>query len=86
MDIKAIVFDFDGVLADSEMLHLRVYNEMLAPAGVTLSTEEYCERYLGFDDEGADVVLVGEFVDGEVELSLVCCPLFVEDGGEEVVD
>ena len=53
MDIKAIVFDFDGVLADSEMLHLRVYNELLAPAGVTLSTEEYCERYLGFDDEGA---------------------------------
>lgn len=53
MTVKAIVFDFDGVLADSEMLHLRVYNEMLGPAGVTLSTEEYCERYLGFDDEGA---------------------------------
>src|SRR5918994_607067 len=34
MDIKAIVFDFDGVLADSEMLHLRVYNELLAAAGV----------------------------------------------------
>ena len=53
MEITAIVFDFDGVLADSEMLHLRVYNELLAPAGVILSTEEYCERYLGFDDEGA---------------------------------
>jgi beta-phosphoglucomutase len=53
MTVKAIVFDFDGVLADSEMLHLRVYNELLAAAGVRLSTEEYCEKYLGFDDEGA---------------------------------
>ena len=50
--ISAIVFDFDGVLADSEMLHLRVYNELLAPSGVQLSKAEYCEKYLGFDDEG----------------------------------
>ncbi len=52
MPIQAIVFDFDGVLADSEMLHLRVYRELLAPAGVTISNEQYVERYLGFDDEG----------------------------------
>jgi len=50
--IQAIVFDFDGVLADSEMLHFRVYNELLASSGVQLSKEEYCEKYLGFDDEG----------------------------------
>jgi beta-phosphoglucomutase len=50
--IKAIVFDFDGVLADSEMLHFRVYNELLAPSGIQLTREEYCEQYLGFDDEG----------------------------------
>ncbi len=52
MSIKAIVFDFDGVLADSEMLHLRVYRELLGPSGVNISTEQYCERYLGSDDEG----------------------------------
>ena len=50
--ITAVVFDFDGVLADSEMLHLRTYRELLAPAGVTISTEDYCDKYLGFDDEG----------------------------------
>lgn len=50
--IKAITFDFDGVLADSEMLHLRVYQELLAASGVTISKEDYCEKYLGFDDEG----------------------------------
>jgi HAD superfamily hydrolase (TIGR01509 family) len=52
MPIKAIVFDFDGVLADSEMLHLRVYRELLGPSGVNISTEQYFERYLGSDDEG----------------------------------
>src|SRR5207253_8152707 len=52
MPIHAVVFDFDGVLADSEMLHFRVYNELLAPAGVRLTQQEYCEKYLGFDDEG----------------------------------
>jgi beta-phosphoglucomutase len=52
MPIKAIVFDFDGVLADSEPLHLRTYQELFATAGVSLTKEQYCARYLGFDDEG----------------------------------
>jgi beta-phosphoglucomutase len=52
MPVQAIVFDFDGVLADSEMLHLRVYRELLGPSGVNISNAQYCERYLGSDDEG----------------------------------
>jgi beta-phosphoglucomutase len=50
--LQAIVFDFDGVIADSERLHLRSYQEILAPEGITISTEEYLERYLGYDDAG----------------------------------
>lgn len=50
--IRAVIFDFDGVLADSERLHLRVYQELLAPNGINLTKELYCERYLGLDDEG----------------------------------
>jgi beta-phosphoglucomutase len=49
--ISAIVFDFDGVLADSEPLHLRAYQEVLASLGVTLTREEYYARYLGYNDE-----------------------------------
>lgn len=52
MSIDAIVFDFDGVLADSEPLHLRVYQEILEPQGIHLDKATYCEKYLGFDDEG----------------------------------
>jgi beta-phosphoglucomutase len=50
--IAAIVFDFDGVLVDSEPLHLRAYQEVLEPRGISLPREEYYARYLGFDDEG----------------------------------
>ncbi len=50
--ISAIVFDFDGVLVDSEPLHLRAYQETLEPLGVSLPREEYYARYLGYDDAG----------------------------------
>ena len=50
--VDAIVFDFDGILADSEPLHLRAYQEVLASFGAALPREEYYASYLGFDDEG----------------------------------
>jgi beta-phosphoglucomutase-like phosphatase (HAD superfamily) len=50
--LQAIVFDFDGVVADSEMLHLRAYQQVLAREGVVVSNQEYFDRYLGYDDAG----------------------------------
>lgn len=50
--ISAVVFDFDGVLADSEPLHLRSYQEVLTPLGITLTRDEYYSDYLGYDDVG----------------------------------
>ena len=52
MQVAAIVFDFDGVLADSEPLHLRVYQELLEPQGIHLDQATYEARYLGYDDIG----------------------------------
>lgn len=50
--LQAIVFDFDGVIADSERLHLRAYQDVLGPEGLELSERDYYERYLGYDDIG----------------------------------
>lgn len=47
---QGIVFDFDGVLVNSEPLHLRAAQEALALRGVELSNEDYYDRYVGFDD------------------------------------
>src|SRR5262249_13803041 len=53
MSLRAIVFDFDGVIANSEPLHFRAYRDVLAEDGVSLSERDYYARYLGFDDVGA---------------------------------
>ncbi len=51
--LRAIVFDFDGVIANSEPLHFQAYRDVLAGEGVTLSERDYYDRYLGYDDAGA---------------------------------
>ncbi|MCY4507541.1 MAG: HAD family phosphatase, partial [Acidobacteria bacterium] len=50
--LAGVIFDFDGVLADSEPLHLRAYQDVLAERGMTLGAADYYDRYLGFDDDG----------------------------------
>jgi len=51
--LRAIVFDFDGVIANSEPLHFRAYRDILANHGVELTEADYYSRYLGYDDYGA---------------------------------
>jgi len=48
--LRAIVFDFDGVIADSEPLHFRAFRDLLAGDGVELPHDDYYARYLGFND------------------------------------
>jgi beta-phosphoglucomutase len=50
--LRAIVFDFDGVIANSEPLHFQAYRDVLAEEGLTLTEPDYYARYLGFDDVG----------------------------------
>jgi len=50
--LQAIVFDFDGVIADSEPLHLRAFQQILAEERIELSAADYYSRYLGYDDVG----------------------------------
>ena len=45
--LRAIVFDFDGVIANSEPLHYRAFRDVLAESGVTLSEQDYYGRSLG---------------------------------------
>jgi beta-phosphoglucomutase len=50
--LQAIVLDFDGVIADSEPLHLRAFQRTLDAEGLALGADEYYARYLGYDDVG----------------------------------
>lgn len=48
--LKAVIFDFDGVITDSEILHLRAFNEVLSQYGVKMTTKNYYQTYLGLTD------------------------------------
>jgi beta-phosphoglucomutase-like phosphatase (HAD superfamily) len=50
--LRAVFFDFDGVIADTEPLHLRAYQKVLGAEGIELGVEDYYARYLGYDDIG----------------------------------
>lgn len=50
--LLGVIFDFDGVIADTERLHLQAYQDVLRNHGMALSREDYEARYLGFDDVG----------------------------------
>ena len=48
--LKAIIFDFDGVVADSEPLHYRAFAEIVSRYGIELTKERYYTEYLGYTD------------------------------------
>lgn len=54
--MDAIIFDFDGVVVDSEPVHLVCFQQVLRTIGLELSEQAYYTRYLGYDDH--DCLLV----------------------------
>ena len=50
--LRAVIFDFDGIIVDSEPLILKLTQEMAALEGWTVSEEEYYRDYLALDDRG----------------------------------
>lgn len=51
--IKAVIFDFDGVIADTETIHFRAFNKVLEPYGVLIEEDVYWDKYLGYTDKEA---------------------------------
>ena len=50
---EAVLFDFDGILVDSEPMHYRAFTGVLDPLGMGFPWKEYVEIYMGFDDRDA---------------------------------
>jgi len=50
--LRAIIFDFDGIIVDSEPLIMRLTQRMAALEGWTVSDEDYYRNYLALDDRG----------------------------------
>ena len=53
VSLEAIVFDFDGIIVDSEPVHFEAYQAVLKPMGLGFSWDDYRNFYMGFDDRDA---------------------------------
>lgn len=49
----AVIFDFDGVIVDTEPLHYQSFQKILEPQNLDYSWQDYVETYMGFDDRDA---------------------------------
>jgi beta-phosphoglucomutase len=49
----AVLFDFDGVIVNSEPLHFYAFNQVLGAERIELTETEYYRELIGFDDRGA---------------------------------
>lgn len=54
--MDALILDFDGVVVDSEPIHLMGFQRVLAAVGVRLTRRDYYDKYLGYDDHDAILV------------------------------
>lgn len=51
--LRAVIFDCDGILVDTEPLHYRAFQKVLVPLGLGHDFEHYLKHYIGFDDRDA---------------------------------
>ena len=55
---RAIIFDFNGVIADDETPHLFCFQQALEEQGLSMTKEEYYGRYLGMDERTCATALL----------------------------
>ena len=58
--IRAIIFDLDGTLADTEPLHFEAFARVLHAEGIELDRGEYYRRLLGLDDRDCFATVLRE--------------------------
>jgi beta-phosphoglucomutase len=80
--LQALIFDFDGVIANTEPLHYAGLCQTLKEIGIELTEGEYYADYLGYDDRGcilaalaanhrpADAAVVGRLMKRKAEAYL----------------
>ena len=58
--LKAIIFDFDGVITDSEILHFRTFNQVLTQFDYQIGKANYYQHFLGLTDKDCFQTLIDE--------------------------
>lgn len=48
--IRALIFDFNGIIADDDPIHMRAFRQAAEEEGMTFTDEEYLDVYLPLND------------------------------------
>ena len=49
--MKAIIFDMDGVISDTQKFHAQVESQLLHEVGIAMTPDEITEKYAGVNDD-----------------------------------
>ena len=58
--MKAFLFDFDGVVVDSEPVHFRTFMDFVRPLGIKVDEERWYREFAGTGSKNIFTVLLGE--------------------------
>src|SRR5712671_4656229 len=48
--IRALIFDFNGVLADDDPIHMEAFRKVADEEGLSFTDKEYLDKYLPLND------------------------------------
>src|SRR3954469_9000169 len=55
--IRALIFDFNGVLADDDPLHMEAFRKVVEEEGLSFTDQEYFDKYLPLNDRDCFTIL-----------------------------
>ena len=58
--IRAVIFDLDGTLVETEPLHFAAFNEVLRADGVEIGFDDYTARLIGLNDRDCFATVLSE--------------------------
>ena len=60
--IRALIFDFNGVLADDDPIHMQAFRRVTEEEGLSFTDEEYLEKYLPLNDRDCFTLLFQKYL------------------------
>lgn len=58
MSLKAIIFDFNGIIINDEPIHFKMFQKVLKEEGIRLTSEDYFSNYLAYDDRNCFIKIL----------------------------
>jgi len=58
--IRAVIFDLDGTLVDTEPIHFAAFNEVLSAEAIQIDRDDYFKRLIGYNDHDCFAAVLSE--------------------------